>query len=367
MAIREGRWDCESCGTIGNLGSQKDCPHCGAGVPDGDPYYLPEGEPPVSEPNKLRDAQAGPDWVCEHCEASNQGYRVNCRKCSAPKGSSPIRQTENHSNFRAAPPRVDPIESEPSPVTSYRRGYSSSAPSSSGELPGVGSSLIAPFAGIAAVVLVVIGIWFAFFRTQEAPITVSGFTWERTINIEQYKTVREDDWIVPNGGRVINQYPAIHHYIQVLDHYEDEAYTESHQVQNGTYICGHNSLGNGYFEDVYCPKFDTVYETKYHPVPKYRPQPVYQTKYTYDIEKWVFERTAKTVGTDHEAYWPGLELTDKERESGRVQTYTVIFLDQKEQKRPMVVTYEQWVTYQIGEKYSAEFNAVGMMLAVKSK
>ena len=42
MAIREGRWDCQYCGTKGALGRHKACPVCTAPRERGTKFYLPK-------------------------------------------------------------------------------------------------------------------------------------------------------------------------------------------------------------------------------------------------------------------------------------------------------------------------------------
>jgi zinc finger protein len=71
VAIREGAWDCPHCGRKGNRGPEKYCGGCGAPRGEDVPFYLPDDAPEVVEAEKLKRAQAGPDWTCPFCEADN--------------------------------------------------------------------------------------------------------------------------------------------------------------------------------------------------------------------------------------------------------------------------------------------------------
>ncbi len=83
MAIREGRWDCSSCGSTAIYGRHVDCPGCGKPRPAGVRFYLAHGEPVVTDPERLREAAAGPDWVCARCGASNRATLHACAGCGA--------------------------------------------------------------------------------------------------------------------------------------------------------------------------------------------------------------------------------------------------------------------------------------------
>ena len=70
-------------------------------------------------------------------------------------------------------------------------------------------------------------------RPKNYAATVTEKAWDRVINTEVYKTVSESDWEVPEGGRVTDEKEEIHHYDQVLDHYETVEVEKSRQVQDG--------------------------------------------------------------------------------------------------------------------------------------
>jgi hypothetical protein len=176
----------------------------------------------------------------------------------------------------------------------------------------------------------------AFFllRTTEATATVTGFSWERSIDIEAFKTVTEEGPSVPANGRRLSS-----KNIQVEE-----------QVQTGTrtYVCGQVDLGNGMFEDKECQ--EPVYETRYRT----------ETVYLYEIDKWVHERTERAAGTDRKPYWPRANLDDDERESDKNERYILLAQDDSSDKTYEVkLDEETWKRYETGEKVLLKVNALG--------
>jgi hypothetical protein len=97
MAIREGRWDCPSCGSTAIYGRHVDCPGCGKPRPQGVRFYLTDNAPVVTDPERLREALAGADWICEHCEASNRATLSHCGGCGAGRDAAdPVQPVREH-------------------------------------------------------------------------------------------------------------------------------------------------------------------------------------------------------------------------------------------------------------------------------
>src|SRR3954468_5154975 len=96
MAIREGRWDCPSCASAGQLGRHVYCTGCGAPRPKEIQFYLPEDEGAVTDAGQLAQANAGADWICEHCGGSARATDAECPGCGAPRGSSTQREVTEY-------------------------------------------------------------------------------------------------------------------------------------------------------------------------------------------------------------------------------------------------------------------------------
>ncbi|HYW12972.1 MAG TPA: hypothetical protein VE871_13520 [Longimicrobium sp.] len=89
MAIREGRWDCPSCGSTAVYGRHVDCPGCGRPRPAGIRFYLTADAPVITDAAQLAEANAGADWICGHCGASTRATQADCGGCGAARGTSP--------------------------------------------------------------------------------------------------------------------------------------------------------------------------------------------------------------------------------------------------------------------------------------
>jgi hypothetical protein len=183
--------------------------------------------------------------------------------------------------------------------------------------------------GLGIIALIAFLIW--FFMPVKRVATVTGFEWQQTIKLEEFTLCHESDWSVPPGGRTTRTAEEIHHYETVLDHYETKTRTVSEQVQDGYetktrqvsetvfdgYDTSYRDLGNGQAEVVQTPRYRTEYHTETYEVPKYKTVyheetyqepvyvevPVYQTKYYYDIDRWLYGGVLTAHEQDHEPYW----------------------------------------------------------------
>src|SRR3954452_8475650 len=123
--IIEGTWNCSSCGTKGILARHKKCPTCNnpreltgqeSEFDFGDTdaatgKSLSEG---VTDEKALELANAGADWVCAYCGASNRGDQGSCRNCRAERSSdAKVLQEE-------ADPGLPP--EQPAPAAPKKRG-----------------------------------------------------------------------------------------------------------------------------------------------------------------------------------------------------------------------------------------------------
>ena len=313
--IIEGLWDCPYCGQKGISGLVKSCPNCAHPQDEGTKFYL-GGEKKAVEADKAESYGKGADWTCAFCGSLNRHFHENCQNCGAQREDSSGDYFDNRrkeAEKQPAPPPPAPKKRKLWPL----------------------------LLGLAAIIAIIVLIGLP--RSRE--VTVSDKTWTRSIAVEEYATVLESDWSVPQGGRAVGSRTAIRRYEQVLDHYETEAYEVGEEVLDGydTYT-DYEDNGDGTFTEVTReePRYRTEYHTEYQEVPVYRQEPIYDTLYDYEIERWVpaREETAGGAGfepTDAglrgmeiaEPYWPETRLGGSERESGRSETYTLYFTDRK--------------------------------------
>lgn len=347
MAVREGRWDCDTCGTAGVRGRDVACPQCGTRRPDEVRFYLPEGAAEVTDDDMLRQAAAGADWVCEHCGAGNRALADACGGCGAPVGGSAWRETHEYAPGEVPRSGRKGGSPAPAPPPSTRRGGGFRR----ALRWGVG------VAGIGAAVFVL--------TPKEVPATVADRSWERTVQVERFRTVVEEEWELPPGGRELGRERAIRRYDRVLDHHETRTRQVSERVQTGTesYTCGTVDNGNGYFTDRTCtrPTYGTQYRTEEYREPVYRQVPVWGTRFRYEIERWKPERVARAAGgATSTPEWPDTKLSgSREREGERKEVYTLVFRDADGKEYVEQVTQAQWEAYEPGESVTLRVGVDG--------
>lgn len=370
-----GYWDCPYCGKSNVPGSEQSCPSCGRTRDNTVKFHPPSQSPStpkvyVTDPDKAERLRNSPDWHCNFCDSLVNHYQYICPNCGHNRDENDRHYFQLHPERRSArfSPSGSPLSSdddEEDHQSTRSNKSSNDSPKSSGSTSSYNSpkrsrahsrNLNIPWKRIGIILLIAaivagiaVGAWF-IFSPKERYITVTDMYWARSIEIEEYRTVRESDWSVPNGGRVQYTQQEIHHHETVLDHYE--TVTKSRQVITGSHeeVSGYRDLGNGYFEEITRTVYDygTEYYTEQEPV--YRQDPVYQTKYYYDIERWKYDYTVRSGAHDKEPYWPEYTLEDdKHRAGSKSQSYniTAVYEDKSDNYS---MHYGDWIETSIGDQ-----------------
>lgn len=421
MPILEGAWDCSQCKAVAIPGGLTNCPHCGDPrntlIDPEETPYLPTNARVVTDSDELAVANAGPEWNCGGCGQANRGDATVCSNCNQPKSADDtvagvytyVSGVEADSETLSEPGAIqddwvntvltaaDPLqEIAEGPVAMPARTFAADA------LPDEGSDIKRIFstddrshrstrqgtpsfawlrsfpmptlakaaAAVALAVTVVFTVLFVhgeYVATYSAPLTVQNLTWERQVEVEAYRTLTKEDWSYPSDARVLGSRQAIHHYNQVLDHYEKKPRQVPVRVQSGShsesYACGSRTVnrGNGYYEQqtIYCsrtvPDYTTTYRTEYDDVPVYRQVPIYQTKYTYEIDRWVTDRfeVARGESTDDGVWpmWPEPKIADAKLRVGneRRERYDVALADASGRQFTQQLDLATWDNLSEGE------------------
>lgn len=322
MAIREGKWRCTYCSVV-NRGRDLACLACGATREKDVTFFLEEEAPEVTEAALLRQAASGPDWLCASCGTSSRADQTRCENCGAERGASPSRPVVEQS---LVAPSIPPARSL-------------TAPPATGPRPGGAAGR-----GCAVLLLVVLAV-LAFFgyracRKTEETLTVTGFEWRREIAVEAYRTVREKAWEgeVPSGARVVGRSREVHH-------------TERERVGSERVKVGTRDKGNGFFEDVYEDR------------PVYRNRDVYRERLTYEIERWVRDRTAKATGQDQAPRWPDTRAGPREREGARSEAYVVVLRGQRDYR--LELPEGQWSALRPGQSLQGVIRGGREVLSIR--
>jgi hypothetical protein len=329
VTIREGRWRCPRCNRS-NLGRDLQCQGCGDPRGDDVKFYLPEDAPEVTDGRLLAQAKAGADRLCEFCDAANPPDAKVCSGCGAPL-TERQRQDVFHPD-QSAPVAAQPLVASalpPPAIPDRAPGLSRGA-----KLGGLGCLVALLMAGAA---FVVGSLW-----QHEATLTVTGVSWQRSIDTERRVTVRKTGWQgeLPAGARSLSS---------------RQAQRSTRQVKVGTerVKVGTKDLGNGFFEDVYEER------------PVTRAEPVYGTEVTYEVDEWQFARTAREEGADFEPHWPLLEPGERERSGTRKEVCRVFLSGPRGKRLSAVVKGADFGRYTVGSRHRAKVDAFGAVHGLK--
>ena len=338
-----GYWDCPVCGNKGVPGNVMNCPSCGRARGDVRFYMKNGAEDSTREENERGDIEylteeqekeigKNPDWYCSFCNSLNKDNAAFCTNCGASREDSESNyfdQLKKRQETEAAEKAAQPQTMAQAPKKKSRM-----------------SLLVLAVAAIALLIF-----WLNGNKTQ-GNLRVTELHWSRSIPIEQNIEYTESGWSIPAGGTEISQRTEIHHYDQVLDHYEDYQVQRSRQVLDHyeTYYT-YSDNGNGSFTEV--PHERPVYKTEYYTEtesrPVYRSVPRYATKYTYTIWRWTKAREVNAEGSGHTAAWPETDLAEDEREgSPRQERYTFTVESEKEGSQTWRVAEADWEQIQEG-------------------
>jgi hypothetical protein len=331
--IIEGTWNCTSCDTKGILARHKKCPHCGNpreltgkesefdfGNTDAKTgKSLREG---VTDEKALDMANAGADWFCAYCGASNRGDQEICKNCRAERGSDAKALEEE------ADPGLPP-ENPPPPATKKRGTGFKVAMALLG-------SLFFCCGGTFAY-----AIWSAIPHDTTGEITST--EWKRTLYHERFTAVTLEGWadelraesprMPVNGSGEVAGVQNIRGCVsrqrttrKVADGTERVCSTKTRKKACGTEEkCRTRNKGNGFKEEV-CEDVTRYCDESYqdcHTETRYRDEPVYAQKCSYDTFQWKEVTRRDTSGKDGEPpHWPELSTTAEDR-LRREENYTV--------------------------------------------
>lgn len=319
-----GYWDCENCGRKKIRGDNKECPSCGTPVNENTRFYMDENTLEDVKPSKVNDS---PNWVCSYCNSQNDAKETQCTRCGASRNEN---KGDYFTVHRAKERRVSE-ERKPDPTCAPRQerySYSRSSKieesySEQSPVDILHNPIIWMIVGIVAVLALIA--WLAIPITRN--VEVSNFYWEREISVEELRTFHESDWDLPAGARNVTTKWEYKTSVPKHDHYENRSrevdYTEI--VGTRKVSDGWKDKGNGQFEEE--SHNENIVEhkkrTEYYTVEITTMEPVYATKYYYDIDRWVYSRSVTTSGADKKPYWGEVVLNDKERKGESREKYQI--------------------------------------------
>ncbi|CAN0561898.1 unnamed protein product, partial [Laminaria digitata] len=252
---------------------------------------------------------------CVSCGNGRDGQdAVHDRNIDRVSGSTALERRSSVSDYK------------PSRSAKRRRSALQNKGGWQGAKDGLKARTIAPalaiIAGLLALVLVVL----SFTMDFEKKGYIEDLTWQRSIGAERIVTLDETGWSRPGDAYEVESRRKIRSYKTVTIGYRTETRTSTERYQSGTesYSCGQESLGNGYFRTKTCTRatYSTRPVTTSHQVPITEEQPVWDTWYSYKVDRWREIRRVPAMGGDTEPEWPEITFEQGERAGSQKGTYT---------------------------------------------
>ena len=298
--------------------------------------------------------------MCSYCGSYNRYNDESCKNCGAEKveaegdyfGNSITEQSSSPCNKEESGDDFYQHNNDIVQNTNYNN-YDVDKSSSNTKLSFMRNISLKAVLGIlggTTAIIAIIMLLISIFTPKMYDVELSNKSWDRIITIQELRTFDENDWDVPAGGWVYDERQEIRDYDHVIDHYD----IEEHQVPRKEidhYDYKYYDNGDGTFDEEEIPVYTTVYDIEYEEVPVYVDVPIYDTKYYYKIDKWCYNRTESSSGETDDPYWPEFNLSAKERESGRNETYTIYFETKEKKTYSKNVSYDEWKEFNLGEKY----------------
>ena len=385
-------WDCPA-GHKRQLGRNLQCSECGYARVEKDEYYMPddpEHAPEVTDAKQLEDACAGPNWTCEFCGKHERRNGNECANCGAkPKEDvlsdapalvydtatfpdiSTKQEPENTPENTPVPQQISvpPEDDVINDFSATRRRFTAFK---------IGSIITGVLLGISFI------IW--LFIPSKVDTTVQSVAWTHTIHIERKQIVEQTGFEEDEPGDAFNIQPdgtKYHHSNHVrigshIEHYNVSVQcgqtcvdiprrcsTSCTPGKNGYASCRESCSGGGKScSPKYCDQDRTRTVDDYEDVPVYRPY------FSWAVWRWVHNRDVVHSGATLETNWPsadeehldaGVSPGEEERESGRDESYTVVFGDGKETWTSHPSGENNFKRYSLGSKWTITKDHLGII------
>jgi hypothetical protein len=235
---------------------------------------------------------------------------------------------------------------------------------------------------VAGVVWALIATFIWFTATVPGTVTVAERHWERGVEVEQYTTLTQEDWSYPSDARVNGNETRVRSYRTVHDGWHNEPFTDyktEYRPVPYTYPCNIRRVDNG--NGSFTTTSETCNGTRQEPtrvpfqntrqVEDTHQEPVYDTWYFYEIDRWVHERwvTASDATSPQQVMWP--EVTDLRQDNrpgvqigeervaggngGRRETYTVVYTDSQSKRHTDKIDQGVWNKTEVGKTIVASY------------
>lgn len=395
-------WNCNSCGKQDIKGIELSCPNCGDAKDYGTPEEYIEGKSYlITDPAELAIVSQAANWRCESCGELNQADWTECHVCKDPRQGGEHNTLQEQADYDELNDKYHPEKWKQ--VRNEVRAEQQEKKKSN-------ITRLLTLVGLVIVgVLIIMGLARLFRGSPPKEVTVAGFHWKTTTQLDEYVWVKENNWrgSVPQAAQVLDERREISNYRNVLDHYEryDSVYyvrtragtrrvakkrpagtrrvkvgrkrvkVGTKRVFNGMKKTGTGAVKKTYrnepvyeYRDQYENQttYETYYETEdvYENVrhttpsrrPVYRKEPIYDTKVYYKIQRWKPFTSLEKNGQGQEPVWANgaqYQGQKKVRISQKTGTFTVHFTGPENKTYSKNFEEGRFRSFKKGEKYQA--------------
>lgn len=322
--IIELEWKCSNCGSV-NKGRYTQCQSCGSPKEANEQDIMPVDTTKVAsvtDKEMLREANAGPNWICKYCGSSRRNLDGSCGNCDVNKDIDKVCPDDiNKKTHQIAEKPDDKPKDEFDNPKNYKHRV----------INFIKKYYKFEIAIFVALSLVVFLIWLLVPR--EIAVQVKRISWSHTVELEQRFLRHGNGWknnapsnsfnfsceTRKRGTRNCNPYKCNEH---------SESYKCNPHSCNCKEVCVKNQNGYASCSD----RCETCYDTCSRTVSDtcYEQCDVYEEWCSYDYHEWKVVKTKNASGEQHDEVWPSFEENNREdmREK-RSSEYLVIFVDDK--------------------------------------
>ncbi|MGB7341661.1 MAG: zinc ribbon domain-containing protein [Phototrophicaceae bacterium] len=346
--VYEMLWDCQFCGTKGNLGlSHRFCPNCGA-PQNPDSRYFPSDAEKVAVHNH---EYVGVDVVCPACSELNSAAAEFCGQCGSALTEGARAKLldpewrDAQAQFQSSGSRDLAKEK----LASQLQGTSASLNPTEKKKRSSGGIGIKQLIILGILAIIAIGAFSAFNAKKEVTVTVVDHEWERSVVIQEYDNFRESSWrdSRPSGDNV-----------SLVAGSCQRQQRSTNRVADGQ-TCRTVRSDNG----------DGTFSERQECTTNYREEPVYDDMCTWTGSRWEQTGTEDTTGDFSIApYWAGSSLACEGQQlvgceraplNLRQETYTVIYENQDDGTEYRC-NYSQgeWATIPDGSTWTGQARAL---------
>lgn len=326
-------WDCKYCGTPKLLGlTHRHCPSCGAPQDATGRYFPSDAERVAVEDHVF----SGADLKCPSCGEANGARAKHCRHCGGPLAGA------GHVAVRADPSdAVAQVVGDPATAVRHEFAADPSSPKPAAPVQQrrrlVGGLLGCGCLGVLLALIAALALYLLWKR--DASAAVIGHSWTRSIAIERYSRETDTAWCdsVPAGARELSRQRTERTTRDVPD--GEDCRTRKQDQGDGT--------------------FKEVQECQ----PRFKKEPVFDDRCTYEVLKWTKVRAAEANGQSitESPRWPDPALTRPgtdegcEREGARTESYVVRLREASNgAEHSCTLPENRWAAMKVGSRWTAK-------------